>query len=126
VACSLIDKHKQTYKEQPNMKFQVCMSPMSDRLQGVPEACQLLLVLCSSSHMSCSLHPPAVHQPSSPAHCTGSNPAAGQLAIFQATLVAAGWVGQHRRRQGVSTSVAKSCQAARLHHLYAGPYRYLV
>jgi hypothetical protein len=25
VVCSLIDKHKQTYKDQPNMKFQVCM-----------------------------------------------------------------------------------------------------
>jgi hypothetical protein len=25
VVCSLIDKHVQTYKDQPNMKFQVCM-----------------------------------------------------------------------------------------------------
>jgi hypothetical protein len=25
VVCSLIDKHMQTYKDQPNMKFQVCM-----------------------------------------------------------------------------------------------------
>jgi hypothetical protein len=25
VVCSLIDKHKQTYKDQPNMNFQVCM-----------------------------------------------------------------------------------------------------